>query len=215
MTVMKKNKKSEDKLIIECPNCQARMQGELLAEHFVPPGDDYDPHRYLFIKCVGCDSVMVGYSEYFDTGPSTGFWTQPIRHWPEPEEHLHINIPWEVRYSLKEAEKCYKSKAYMASAVMSGRALEEICYEKTGAKTLAKGLEKMKNAKIIDEKLYEWGEALRSERNIGAHAGKGNISAQNASDVLDFAIAIAEYIYVFDARYMAYKKRKGVGKENN
>jgi Domain of unknown function (DUF4145) len=91
---------------------------------------------------------------------------------------------------------------------MCGRAVEALCQEKTKARTLAEGLKKLLSGKVIDEKLFEWGEALRNERNIGAHAGQAEISAQDASDVLDFAIAISEYVYVLDEKYKAYLARK-------
>lgn len=91
---------------------------------------------------------------------------------------------------------------------MCGRAVEGICKDKVQAKYLAEGLNGMKAAKIIDEKLFEWGEALRNERNIGTHAGEATISFQDARDVLDFALAMAEYVYVLDDKYKAYKHRK-------
>ena len=91
---------------------------------------------------------------------------------------------------------------------MCGRAVEALCQEKTKAKTLAEGLKRLRASKVIDEKLFEWSDALRKERNIGAHAGSSEISAQDARDVLDFAIAISEYVYVLDEKYKAYLARK-------
>ncbi len=64
------------------------------------------------------------------------------------------------------------------------------------------------NAHVKRLGLREWGEALRAERNIGAHAGDEVITVQDASDVLNFAIAISEYVYVLDDKYKAYKERK-------
>jgi hypothetical protein len=96
----------------------------------------------------------------------------------------------------------------MACAVMCGRAIEGLCRDKVNAKYLGEGLKKMKDAKIIDEKLFEWGEALQNERNIGAHAGEATVSRQNANDALDFSLAIAEYVYVLDEKFKSYKDRK-------
>jgi len=91
---------------------------------------------------------------------------------------------------------------------MCGRAVEALCKDKVESKTLADGLKKLRTNKIIDEKLFEWGEALRRERNIGAHAGEDEISRQDARDVFDFAVAISEYVYVLDEKYKAYLARK-------
>ena len=73
---------------------------------------------------------------------------------------------------------------------------------------MANGLKALRTHKVIDSKLYDWGEALRNERNIGAHAGEDSISWQDARDVLDFAMAISEYVYVLDEKYREYKERK-------
>ncbi len=52
------------------------------------------------------------------------------------------------------------------------------------------------------------GDALRKERNIGAHATGESVSRLDAQDVLDFAKAIAEYIYVMSAKFDEYQTRK-------
>lgn len=57
---------------------------------------------------------------------------------------------------------------------------------------------------------------LRDKRNIGAHASGEDVSREDAADVLDFTIAICEYVYVLTHRYKRFKrreaKRKGVKK---
>lgn len=96
--------------------------------------------------------------------------------------------------------------------LMGSITVEAICVDKTRAKTLATGLTRLKEDKIIDAKLFEWGDALRKERNIGAHAGDEIIPERDANDVLEFAIAISEYVYVLDEKYREFKKRKEVKK---
>jgi Domain of unknown function (DUF4145) len=192
---------------IACPRCDAKVQASVLAEKSYPPGEEYDPFKYVFVSCSQCGAAMVGYSDYEMTEEGNG-WSLPIRQWPEPDDDLHANIPRSVRKSLEEAKRCLTSRAYMACAVMCGRAVEALCKDKVNGKTLADGLKKLRTGKIIDEKLYEWSEALRHERNIGAHAGDEVTTWQDARDVLDFAIAISEYVYVLDEKYKAYVKRK-------
>ena len=51
---------------------------------------------------------------------------------------------------------------------------------------------------------YEWSEALRKERNIGAHAIETEINRQDANDIPDFAVAICEYVYVLTDKYNTY-----------
>ena len=91
---------------------------------------------------------------------------------------------------------------------MLGRAIEGMCKDKVKLKYLGEGLKKLKAEGIIDEKLFKWGEALRTERNIGAHAGTDSVSWQDARDILDFSYAMAEYVYVLDEKYKEYLARK-------
>ena len=192
---------------IACNLCDAKVQANVLAEKTYGPGEEWDPYKYMFLVCSQCGSAMIGHSDYEQTEDGDG-WSLPTRHWPEPDDELHANIPRSVRKSLEEAKRCLGSRAYMACAVMCGRAVEALCNDKVASKTLADGLKKLRSSKIIDEKLFEWSEALRHERNIGAHAGEEVTTWQDARDVLDFAIAISEYVYVLDETYKAYLKRK-------
>lgn len=195
-------------VFIACPYCDAKVQAKVLAEREYGPGPDCEPHKYQFVECSQCGSVLVGWAEWEMGEDSDQGWGHLVRQWPEPDARLHSNIPRIVRRALEEAKRCFGSKSFMACAVMCGRAIEGLCKDKVKSKYLGDGLKKLKAAKIIDEKLFEWGEALRNERNIGAHAGDETISRQDASDVLDFALAMAEYVYVLDDKYKAYKARK-------
>ena len=109
----------------------------------------------------------------------------------------------------KEARKCFGAQAYSACAVMCGKAIEVICAEYgTKSKNLAGGLKELKEKGVIDQRLLSWGEALREQRNMGAHAGGGFVSRQDARDVLDFAIAICEYVFVLAQKYEAFQERQ-------
>ena len=151
---------------------------------------------------------MVGHCEWEHDDEGGQVWGKLTRCWPHVDEQLHHNIPQIVRRSLEEAKRCHSAKAFTACAVMVGRAIEGMCKEKVGVESLHAGLKALKEQGIIDEKLYRWGEALRAERNIGAHAGTESVSRQDASDVLDFAHAMAEYVYVLDEKYKEYLSRK-------
>ena len=91
---------------------------------------------------------------------------------------------------------------------MCGRAIEAVCIQHTKEKTLYKGLKALKEKGIIDGRLLEWGNSLRYERNLGAHATGVKITRDDASDVLDFATAICEYVFVLSEKYNNYQERK-------
>jgi hypothetical protein len=193
---------------ISCPYCDSRVQASVLAEREYSRDEDEDPSKYQFVECSHCGSVLIGRCEWEVDIVSGEGWGNLTRQWPLPDAPLHANIPLSVRRSLQEAKKCFECQAFMACAVMCGRAIEGLCKDKVNADYLGAGLKKLKVAKIIDEKLFEWGDALRNERNIGAHAGEDTVSRQTANDILDFALAIAEYVYVLDDKFKSYKERK-------
>ena len=185
------------------------MSAIVLAEKDYPPTDDYDPFTIYFLECPVCHRTMVGHSEPIQVGPNDWDSSQPDRLWPKPKRFLDWNIPLAVRRSIEEAQKCFKAQAYSACAVMCGRSLEALCKQHGAANwQLARGLKELKEKGIIDGRLFEWGESLRDRRNIGAHATDEDISQEDASDVLDFTIAICEYVYVLAAKYNAFKERE-------
>ena len=198
---------SEQKLI-ECPDCESKVSAVVLAKRSYGLTDDYDPFIMYFLECLVCHRTMVGHSDLMQIGIENWEYTKPQRLWPSPNRSLDWSIPISVRQSMEEAQKCLGAKAYSACAVMCGRSLEEVCKEHGTKGELAQGLKELKNNGIIDGRLFEWGETLRSQRNIGAHAGGKNISRQDASDVLDFTIAICEYVYVLTQKYEEFKKRQ-------
>jgi len=195
-------------MIIECIHCVANVDAKVLAERVFPGDDSYDPHKYVFLECPACESIMLGWTEPEPDEYGKWDYGEGQRLYPDPPVYFDLSIPQMVRNSLKEAKLCLKVRAYSASAVMSGRAIEAICLLKANVKTLAAGLKKLKNMNIIDERLYEWGEALRKERNIGAHANENPVEKEDAIDVFDFAKAFCDYIYVLAEKYDEYVERK-------
>src|SRR3990170_5543755 len=193
-------------MIIECYYCESKVDAKVLNEH-IQEGDEDNPSekRTYFLKCPACGNPMVGIQEEDPFGSSRSIdgsvWTSPERVWPSPEKPLHWNLPTIVSNAMEEARKCYKAKAYRACAVMCGTALEGICVEFTKKKYLAEGLKSLLEKKIIDSRIFEWGEALRQHRNLGAHATEHDISRRDATDLLDFTNAICDYIYDLTVKF--------------
>jgi hypothetical protein len=94
---------------------------------------------------------------------------------------------------------------------LCGRALERLIKEKAGANMIGKGLAELKSKGVIDERLFNWAEALRKERNIGAHASDEDTTKENAQDIVDFTIAIFDYVYTLSEKYERYIARKARG----
>lgn len=196
-------------MLINCSYCQSRVDASLIGENTeYDPECDPGPTKIVLLKCPVCTNSLLGRTENYQIGPDDWEWSDPTRLWPEPENYLHYSIPADVRSSLEEAKKCFQAKAFSACAVMCGRAIEAMCIAHTTEKTLQRGLLALRDSGIIDGRLFDWGDSLRQERNIGAHATGQKINAEDARDVLEFATAICEYVYVLSDRYDSYKKRK-------
>jgi hypothetical protein len=128
--------------------------------------------------------------------------------WPQPKKYVSWTIPSGIRTSIEESQTCVSAGAYIASAAMSGRALEGVCrHFKTKSKYLGAGLEELKESEVIDKRLLEWGKELQKHRNIAAHAGDEKINPQDAKDLLDFVIAICEYVFVLTEKFEKFMER--------
>lgn len=196
-------------VVIDCSNCETKVRAEVIAKKEYPATDDYDTFRVYFLECPGCHQAMVGASDLIQVAFNRWEFDTPNRLWPNPKKSLDFSIPRSVRGAIEEARLCLQVKAYSACAVMCGRALEALC-KAQGAKKkqLAQGLKELKDNGIIDGRLYKWGDSLRERRNIGAHATDEEISRDDAIDVLDFTIAICEYVYVLAEKYEQFKARE-------
>lgn len=198
-------------MIIECHKCESKVDSKIIAsrQRF---DDEFGPYRISFVECPVCKDLMLGHQENIQTGPDDYDWGDAYRIWPEADKFFDGNLPPIVRNSIDQANKCYKAKAYDACAVMCGRVLEGICSEyKIKNKALKGGLKILHDREIIDKRIYDWGEALREHRNIGAHATDQKISREDARYLLDFTEAICEYVFILTEkfeRFMESKKKK-------
>ncbi len=92
---------------------------------------------------------------------------------------------------------------------MCGRSLEGICrHYETKSNYLVGGIKELLDSEVIEKRLFAWSEALRKLRNLGAHANDQAVSKKDARDLLEFANAIAEYVFVLSERFKAFMERQ-------
>jgi hypothetical protein len=195
-------------MIIECPQCESKVNGIVKGE--VPDNNPDYPFKCkrVLVQCPVCWSALLGLTEEIQVGYDEWEWDPLHRLWPPMDSMVDNEIPEIARVSLVEAKLCFKAKAFSACAVMCGRTIEGLCmHHETKGKTLAVGLKELKEREIIDSRLFEWGEALRRHRNIGAHATAEKISKEDAKDLLDFTTAICEYVFVLNEKFNRFKER--------
>jgi hypothetical protein len=203
--------KTEESLIAECQNCEAKVEAKILYLHAYPESISEDPYRIALVVCRACESpFLVGQCyEVYGEEESDQFWETALRLWPQSDMVIDTDFPELVGRSLHEAKACFKASAFDACAVMCGRVLEAICKEyKTNGKRLVSRLKELLEREIIDKKMFRWGDALRKNRNIGAHASDEKIKREDAKDLLEFAIAICEYVFVLNKKYEEFQVRE-------
>jgi len=196
-------------MIVECPHCDAKVDCE--EKGAVNFDIEYAgvPSKAVLLECKVCQAPLFGFSELIQTSQDDWEWGAVDRQWPAPDLEVGCGLPEIARISLVEAKQCFKAKAFSACAVMCGRTIEGVCkHHDPKTKTLAAGLKKLRDDGTIDERIYGWGEALRSHRNLGAHATTEKVSKEDAKDLLDFSIAICEYVFVLNEKFQRFQARQ-------
>ena len=198
-------------VVIDCPNCSVRVNAQVRgAVH-----DNESDSAVVLAKCPSCDGPLVGLTQLFQTDHNNWEYEHAERVWPAPTAvEVSLTIPQSARRDIKDAQKCIAHGIYSAAVVLCGRALERLVKERAPSKTLAEGLAALKTQGIIDERLSLWASALRKERNIGAHASEEEVTKENAQDILDFTVAIFEYVYTLSEKYAEFVARKAAPKSD-
>jgi hypothetical protein len=148
---------------------------------------------YSVLECPACKEVSV----------TSYFWHEmmdkddDIMHktlYPHNKE-FPVGLPANILSALTSAEKVKVFDAH-AYALLLGRTLELVCYDREAkGDTLYKMLEDLAARNEIPEKLVKVASGLRDFRNIGAHAGSGDLSTSELPIVRALLDAILTYIY--------------------
>jgi hypothetical protein len=190
-------------MIIECKACEALVDAEQVAvyEHHNP--DLGPPGVFRFLKCPRCESPFITDEDKDD------IFGDPYSLYPVQENVVNPNLPKLLQSSYGEATSCFKAKAYTATAIMCRKTLEGICAEHgvTG-QNLVSALRQLKDQGIIENRLYEWADALRISGNEAAHDVNVTIAAEDARDILEFTNALLEYVFTFRDKFEAFKQRR-------
>jgi uncharacterized protein DUF4145 len=194
-------------MVIDCPNCNARVDAEVVASvDVVGDPDVAEPKRRVsLLRCLLCGNPLVAEDRLFQSESLGDYWEMAERLWP-PTLNLSPFIPHDIHQALNEADLCRRAGAFTASVAMTGRALEAVCrHFRTKSKALSGGLKELLARNVIDKRIYEWGEELRLSRNLAAHATEQIFWRLEADALLDFAVAICEYVFVLDEKFKRFK----------
>lgn len=196
-------------MLVDCPHCESRVDAVEKGHVDLDLEHTGVPTKVMLLECRVCHSPLVGCSEVVQIRHDEWDYGSVTRLWPSPDGDVDWEIPEISRISLVEAQICFRAKAYSACAVMCGRAIEGLCkHHKTKSDYLGPGLQELKDTGVIDDRIHKWGEALRKHRNLGAHATTEKVTKEDAQDLLDFATAICEYVFVLNAKFERFQQRR-------
>ncbi|GIF89146.1 hypothetical protein Cch02nite_25900 [Catellatospora chokoriensis] len=209
------NARPHDDAVLEtlgviCPRCAQPSAAQVMGSMIWDSSEDFGaaPELYSLLRCEHCHGPSVVF-QIGDRWVAETLWLRPSVAWPSGSRSLSLSIPEAIRNELEEARTCFNSKAYRATTVMVGRALEAFCADKgANTKPLHAALQRLAAGNVIDQRLLEWAQGLRALRNDGAHFSGDQISAEDAADALELAEALLDYVYVFTARYDAFSARR-------
>ncbi|MFB6615799.1 DUF4145 domain-containing protein [Streptomyces sp. NPDC056367] len=148
-----------------CPHCEKPVLATVKSEA-VGGGETAPPYLLELVQCGTCHDPFLMVEEDYGQG-----WDgDPGVLWPAQKRPLSIHVPEALRREHEEALKCFKIKAYTATAVMVRRTLEGVCSDQgVSRKPLVKMLEQLKDEGKLDGRLLEWAQELRVLGNDGAH----------------------------------------------
>jgi uncharacterized protein DUF4145 len=197
-------------MLLECPDCEAVVDAKEIADHEFNEMFEGGPvpwnSRATFASCPRCGGPMLGYQD--DWGDGKG-WNDPVRIYPPRDRNLHHSVPEAISAAFAEARVCLRAKAFTAAAIMCRKTLEGICSEhdvKSG--TLAARLEKLKEKGVIENRLFDWAEALRAIGNEAAHDVDFVASREDAGDTIEFTEALIEYVFTYRHKFDEFMKRR-------
>jgi endogenous inhibitor of DNA gyrase (YacG/DUF329 family) len=188
-------------MLLECPDCGALVDATEIANYEWEGNEDEPPETFTLVKCPKCHRAMLA-SQMFDF--------QPTRVYPPGERALHYSVPKAIQDAFTEARVCFRAKAFTGGTIMCRKTLEGICsvHGVKSSGSLAVQLKKLKENGVIENKLFEWAEELRTMGNEAAHGVESIISRDDAKDTLEFTEALLEYVFTYRHKFEEFQKRR-------
>ena len=196
-------------MVLDCKHCSALVNAVEIAVYEEPGNNEiFDPPgRWTFVHCPACKlpmlTVQVDDGEGFEEDA-------PSRVYPPRDRQLSYKTPKTIKEAFDEAVICFRAKAFTASSIMCRKSLEGLCAEHGArASNLSKSLKILKDKGVIENRLFEWAEALRALGNEAAHGVGVLISREDANDTLDFTEALIQYVFTYQDQFQKFLKRRG------
>lgn len=201
-------------MIVECVNCRSYVDATVQGG-FERLSDGNGPSsRFSLLSCSRCSSPILVRQTNIGNMAEGDKWDTPQLVFPTTDLRVNPNAPHDIRLAFDEACSCYRAGAFTASAIMCRKTLEGICAAHGVVEgSLARSLRKMHEQNLIDDRLFEWSDLMRTAGNEAAHGVGLSIPPADAKDILEFTNAIMDYLFSFRDRFEEFKKRRNKNSE--
>ncbi len=193
-------------------HCSTHTRGEVARSVYYYPKDDATSYhvRYQLVECSACGNYSLLMGDHLGASLDDGdAYDDGISVYPAAPKSMGGNVPRQIRECFAEARVCLVARAYTASAIMCRKTLESLAAARgVRETTLARSLKKLRDKGDIDERLLDWCDALRLAGNDAVHKIDAIPSPVDVRDMNDLVEAIIDYVYVFQARYESFTKRR-------
>ena len=196
-------------MIVECEQCNAFVEATEYGS-FEKLSDGSGPSSlFSLLQCNKCKTPLMVEQLNIGNLAEGDIWDHPTRLFPPSKFRPNPNAPSNIQTTFAEAYTCYRNRAYTAAAILCRKTLEGICKAHgIGERNLMASLNKMKDDSLIDERLFEWSDALRNAGNSAVHDVDVTVSQADAQDILEFTNAILDYLFSFRDRFESFKSRR-------
>lgn len=188
-------------MILDCRNCGALVEAIHEHSYWDSDSEDEPAAKYGLFRCPKCARPFLVLE--VDSGYTVNDVLYPQL------ERVNAGLPKPIQSAFLEAQSCYRAKAFTAAAIMCRKTLEGICVaHEAKERGLVAQLRELKEKGIIEQRLYEWADALRISGNEAAHDVSVTVPAEDARDIVEFTNALLEYVFTFRDRFEAFKDRR-------
>lgn len=166
----------------------------------------FDEHLWTIGRCTKC---LQPHAFLQSDNPFAEGWRAKEQVFPVPQQGLSHEVPESMRETFDEAQRCMSVRAYRAAAVMARSLVEQMANDLgANGRTLHHKLEDLRRKEVLDHRLLEWSTLVKDIGNEGAHETSQSLSQEDATEVLAFAEALADYLYAYRRRYERFQERR-------
>jgi hypothetical protein len=188
-----------------CPHCGNKTPHKLLhrQDFYVDIEENmFDECWWAILRCSTCGELSL-YKDHWDKTRS--IWTSKLIY-PVPII-APVEASQDVQRLFQEAVKI-KHIAPSLCAVGIRKCLEALCKDKGATKKdLSSNVRELASKGILPEILVQMMDSSRIIGNLGAHAGSSEVTEDDANVLIDFCLAILEYVYVAPSKIASVQRR--------